>query len=156
MQNQNFDYIPKSSPENFPLFTFLASEKTLSLYETLHLLRNTGGENMSRRLRREEAFVKLILQPTLTKRQRISILKHATKQQILALSEIVLNALSGSFDLTEEEKGILFPYRHGLRRLSQAKENISWKDRRNLMVKHSKALNILMTLVQKHLNDFLP
>ena len=110
---------------------------------------------MSRLLKRQENFINLLLQPTLNVRQRVSLLKHATKEQILALSEIVLNVLRGTFDLSGEEKKILFPYRNGLRRISQEKDKINWQTRRTLMIKHAKALHTLLKLVRDKIANIL-
>lgn len=77
--------------------------------------------------------------------QRQSLLKTASQDQVLALSEIVLNALSGNIKLSDRERSVLQVYKKELRKIGSSKK-VKWQHRKKPMMRVGKAIQ---TIVQK-------
>ncbi len=58
-----------------------------------HLYFILQSDNKFKLLQWQAQFLELLLQPTLIAHQRMSLISHATKDKILVLVQVVLNAL---------------------------------------------------------------
>jgi hypothetical protein len=110
---------------------------------------------MSKLIRGNAHFINLLTSGKLSSRQRATLIRQAKKREILTLSEIVLNLLKNSFDLSDEEKKALLPYRNALRRIATSKDKLEWKKRQALIAKYSKAIFIVLNIVKSQLSDIL-
>jgi hypothetical protein len=110
---------------------------------------------MSKLIRGNAHFINLLTSGKLSSRQRATLIRQAKKREILTLSEIVLNLLKNNFDLSDEEKTALLPYRNALRRIATSKEKFEWKKRQALIAKYSKAIFIVLNIVKSQLSDIL-
>ena len=82
---------------------------------------------------------------TPTVKQRQCVLRTASKEQILALTEIVLNLLNGNIDVSDDTLKILKAYRKHLRKVgAEKKKKISWNKRKESAVKAAKAISMLL------------
>ena len=95
------------------------------------------------RLDRNYQFLIFIADPP-TVKQRQAVIKIATQDQVLAVSEIILNTLSGNIPLSPQSVKDLTPYKKDLRRAG-SKKNTNWKSRRSLLVKMGKAVSLLVS-----------
>ena len=85
--------------------------------------------------------------PTVTQRQ--ALIKTANREQILAIAEIVLNALQGNIKLSAEDIKGIKPYSNHLRKVGSS-SRVKWTERKAAAVKAGKAISfILKRLLEK-------
>lgn len=110
---------------------------------------------MSARLRRHWNWIQTFLGDSLSSRQRTHLLRRATRDQVLAVGEIVANFLHGTFDIASKDRQKLIRYKDAYRRLAKPKGQLPWAERRTLLVKYSKPLVILLQVLTKDLKELL-
>ena len=121
---------------------------------TIHLYEAYKRE-MSARVRRHWKWIKTLLEDSLSPRQRTHLLRRATKDQVLAVSEVVKNLLEGHMDLDPSDQAKLFRYKNAYRRLAQSQDRLPWGERRTLLVKYSKPLILLLNVIKDQVEDLL-
>ena len=89
------------------------------------------------RLRIHSRFLKFL--PDATLQQRKFLLKTASKDQVLVLSEIIINLLNDHFQLTKQQEIQLSKYKSCLRKVG-LEGRVSWIQRRKYLQKNTKAL----------------
>ena len=82
---------------------------------------------------------------TPTVKQRQSVLRTASKEQIFSLAEIILNLLQGNLDVSNDTLKVLRSYRKHLRKVATPeKSKVSWTKRKEAVVKSAKAISLLL------------
>ena len=80
-----------------------------------------------------------------TVKQRQSVLRTASKEQVFAIAEVVANLLEGNIPISDAALKVIRIYRKHLRRLGTNERNkLSWIKRKESAVKASKAIAILL------------
>ena len=110
---------------------------------------------MSARVRRHWKWIKTVIDDSLSPRQRTHLLRRATRDQVLAVSEVVKNLLEGHIVIDGHERAKLLHYKDAYRRLAQSQQRLPWAERRSLLVKHSKPLILLLRLIKEQVEDLL-
>ena len=90
-----------------------------------------------------------MLSEDLTPRKRNNIIKGATKSEINAIAEIVLNFLRGNLPTTEVSS--LKRYRKAYREISG--KNANWINRKRLIIKYGKAIRVLFKRLETFFRD---
>lgn len=80
---------------------------------------------MSTRIRANQAFLHLLARSTGERRR--SLLKHATKEELMALFEICLNLLRGNLNIKGKDYEKLKRQRHLIRKLADKRVKINEK-----------------------------
>ena len=78
--------------------------------------------------------------------QRQALFRTATKEQVLALSEILLNFLAGNIELSDTELKKLKLYKKEIRKAGTNKK-IKWQQRKTAMIKVGKAIQSIVKAV---------
>ena len=108
---------------------------------------------MSKRIRRNWAFIHLLLDSPSVK-QRKTVVKTATEDQFKALAEIVANTLAGGLPLSPRERNKLLKNKTILRRIS-CKTTPEIK-RQKLILKHIGVIEKLLAFVKPALHLIKP
>jgi hypothetical protein len=82
---------------------------------------------MLKRIRKHFEFIKKLLSVSNNLKAVKELLKNASKGEILALSEIILNLLRRNIPLTVTQKRILCPFRNRLREIASKRTNCTQK-----------------------------
>ena len=101
----------------------------------------------SDRIERNRQFLDFIANPP-TKKQRQTLLKSATQDQVIAICEIILNTLAGNVDLTPQEVKTVSVYKKDLRRVGCNKRS-SWTLRRKILQRIGKVISFLVSKTLK-------
>ena len=96
----------------------------------------------SDRFNRNIQFLQFIAKPP-SRKQRQSMIKSATQDQVLAICEIVLNALEGNIDLTPTDIKTISVYKKDLRRAGTRKRT-PWTSRRAILLKIGKVVSYIV------------
>lgn len=88
-------------------------------------------------------FITTLLNSTSPK-QRKNLLKYASKDQILALSEIVINFLNGNVTVANDSNFTRFQKYKKLFRIIGSEKKISWHKRQQALIKLGKILVIFL------------
>lgn len=118
-------------------------------------LSEISGWTMSARVRRHLNFVRVLINPDISEKQKKNLLEAATKEEVLSLCEIVLNFLMRNIPVSDGSKESLYRYRQAYRRLTPPKEALDWKQRKDLLTKHSRAIVKLLQIVYPVLESTL-
>ena len=88
-------------------------------------------------------FLRLIAS-TPSIKQRQTLLRTATKDQVFTLSEIVLNLLKGNIKVSDNTLKVLKSYRKPLRKVARGRQKLSLVKRKEATVKAAKAISLLL------------
>jgi hypothetical protein len=110
---------------------------------------------MSARLKRQSRFLHVLLDDTLTRRQKVHFLQRATRDQVLVLGEIAVNVLRGNIAVNDEHTPRLMKYRNSLRRLAQSPDKLQWRDRHTVIVQNTQAVLTLLNAVKDNLEAII-
>ena len=100
------------------------------------------------RVKRNAYFIQFLLRAT--ERQRKFLLKTASKDQVLAVTEIIINLIQGHFNLSSTQRTSLAKYKRGLRKVGR-QGGISWTRRRALLRQNTTGVINAIRIIHKHL-----
>jgi len=101
------------------------------------------------RLEKNRDFLKLVTK--LTAKQRASVFKQLTKDQIHVIAEMAVNVLGGSLDLSDKDKYRLGRYKNIIRRLGR--RGVTSRAREIVIQENPTAVCLLIEIVLDSLED---
>lgn len=105
---------------------------------------------MSKRVRENTNFLSLLYKADL--KQRKALLGSISKEQLLALCEVILNIIKGVIPISQGAKDKLRRYAKVLRLLA-AKGRVSQRKKIDLLVRHHRFVPILLKACKKFLDS---
>ena len=103
------------------------------------------------RVRQNSHFLSLL--HTTNNKQKKQLLKAATREQILTLSEIVLNLLEGNLPVSHHDLQSLLKFKNILRKLGSFSLNIIKK--KKLLTSYSHLIDFLLNLLWEELSSII-
>ena len=107
---------------------------------------------MSDALKREKHFLNHLVHSTTVKGKK-SLFKTLTRQQINVLTEIFLNILQKTVDLSEEEKKKLLKHKKFIRKIANKRKTL--KKRKDLLIAHPVIANRVLKTVWPKIMDYI-